>query len=155
MYLNTLIDEKNIFFDLDLKTKSQVFQFLADKLYRTGYIDSVDEFVKAVEYRETLSETGLGEGIAIPHGKALTVKKPGIAFIRLKEPIYEWETLDDVPIRFIFLLAISQNNENNEHIRMLSELARCLIRKNVIEKIKSAANASELLDILSEGGNLE
>lgn len=155
MYLNSLIDDNNIFFDLDLKTKNQVFQYLATNLFNSGYIASVNEYVKAVEYRESLSETGLGEGIAIPHGKDQIVNKAGIAFMRLKEPIKDWGSLDDKPVKYIFLLAIPQENENNEHIRMLSELARCLIRKDVIEKVKSAKNKKELLSVLLEGEDIK
>lgn len=148
MDLSALMDERNIFFDLDLKSKQEVFELLADHFKTSGFISSKDAYIQAVEYRETLSETGLGDGIAIPHGKDASVLKAGIAFVRLKTPISEWGSLDNQPVKYIFLLAIPQGDEDHEHIRMISELARCLIRSEVIEKVQKATDSKELLMVL-------
>lgn len=145
MNISALMDEKSISFDVSLKDKESVFDYLIQQLYETGVIDSKIRFKEAVMYRETLSETGLGDGIAIPHGKTTAVKKAGIAFVRLKSPI-EWPSLDDKPIQYVFLLAIPEGSENQEHIKMISELARSLIKDDVIEAIKNADNAQRLLE---------
>ena len=150
MDISMLMDQSNIFFDLDLKSKQEVFEFLAKHFLTSGYISSKEAYIKAVEYRETLSETGLGEGIAIPHGKDASVVKAGIAFVRLKQPIIEWESMDDAPVQYVFLLAIPEKGEANEHIRMISELARKLIHHEVIQAIKQAANAQALLTVFKK-----
>lgn len=147
MLLRQLISKHCMSFDVDLKTKEEVFHYLGQQLLDSGYIETEEDYFKAVCYRETLSATGLGDGIAIPHGKSSCVKKAGIAFVRLKQPI-AWESLDDGDVTYVFLLAIPEGREDEIHIRMISELARCLIKTEVIEKVKNAHDANELLDVL-------
>lgn len=145
MNISELMLEENISFDANLKTRSEVFDYLIDQLFESKIIESKEAFKDAVEYRETLSETGLGEGIAIPHGKTSAVLKPGIAFVRLASPI-EWPSLDDGPVQYVFLLAIPKNSQEQEHIRMISELARSLIKEDVISAIKSVSDAKSLME---------
>lgn len=144
MDLSTIMKEGCITFDVDLKSSQEVFSYLINQFYNNRIISSKESFLASVLYRETLSETGIGDGIAIPHGKNDSVIEAGIAFVRLKHPI-KWPSIDEKPAEFVFLLAIPNHNDNNQHIQMISELARNLIRRDVIEKIKYAQTASELL----------
>lgn len=147
MELSQIIEEGCISFDVDLHTKEEVFEYLVNQLLEVDVISSKEKFLKALYYRETLSETGIGGGIAIPHGKDDCVNQASIAFVRLLRPI-EWESMDDKPVQFVFLLAIP-NSENNEiHLRMLSELARSLIKKEVIEKVEKAKTSEEFLKVI-------
>ena len=147
MELSEIMKQECISFDIKLKTKEKVFEYLANQLFDSEVISSKNEFIDALMYRETLSETGIGDGIAIPHGKHRCVKEASIAFVRLEKPI-EWESLDDKPVQFIFLLAIPEGDNDNIHIRMLSELARSLIKKEVVEKVSKAKTSSELLNVI-------
>ena len=117
MNLRELLNESCISLDLPLDSKEAVFRTLSQDLNRAGIVKDPDRFRKAVEYRETLSETGLEEGIAIPHGIDATVSKAAIAYVRLAVPI-EWESMDGKPVRHVFLLAIPENGDK-VHIRML------------------------------------
>ena len=147
MNLNTIMNEKCISFDISLKTKEEVFDYMINQLYEYGAIKSKEKFLNAVLYRESLSETGLSEGIAIPHGKDDSVIKEAIAYVRLKEAI-EWESLDDKPVKHIFLLAIPNKEGDDSRIRMMSQLARSLLKNEVIERINNAKVADDLLEIL-------
>ncbi len=147
MNLNTIMNEKCISFDISLKTKEEVFDYMINQLYEYGAIKSKEKFLNAVLYRESLSETGLSEGIAIPHGKDDSVIKEAIAYVRLKEAI-EWESLDDKPVKHIFLLAIPNKEGDDIRIRMMSQLARSLLKNEVIERINNAKVADDLLEIL-------
>lgn len=147
MELLQVIKEECISFDVDLSTKEEVFEYLVNQLLEVDVISSKEDFLKALYYRETLSETGIGDGIAIPHGKEDCVNQASIAFVRLLRPI-KWESLDNKPVQFVFLLAIPNSENNNIHIRMLSELARSLIKKEVIEKIEKAKTTEEFLQVI-------
>lgn len=147
MNLNNIMNEKCISFDISLKTKEEVFDYMINQLYEYGAIKSKEKFLNAVLYRESLSETGLSEGIAIPHGKDDSVIKEAIGYVRLKEAI-EWESLDDKPVKHIFLLAIPNKEGDDIRIRMMSQLARSLLKNEVIERINNAKVADDLLKIL-------
>ena len=140
MNLRELLNESCISLDLPLDSKEAVFRTLSQDLNRAGIVKDPDRFRKAVEYRETLSETGLEEGIAIPHGI------DAIAYVRLAVPI-EWESMDGKPVRHVFLLAIPENGDK-VHIRMLSELAMHLIRKETRDALNCIKTKEELYGIL-------
>lgn len=147
MELTQIMSENCISFDKELSNKQEVFEYLIDELFHEGVISSKEAFMEAVLYRETLSETGLTDGIAIPHGKDLCVQRAFIAYVRLKEAI-TWESIDGKPIQHVFLLAIPELSEDDLHIRMISQLARSLIKQDVIQKISGATVAKELLEVI-------
>lgn len=149
MELTQIMNEHCISFDQVLKSKHDVFEYLIEQLYQEGVISSKKIFMNAVLYRETLSETGLTQGIAIPHGKDDCVNKAFIAYVRLAKEI-PWESIDGNPIKHVFLLAIPQNSKDDMHIRMISQLARSLIKPEVIIKINESTAASELLKVISK-----
>lgn len=146
MELYEVMDKDCLAFDEPLGSKEEVFDFLIKRLYECEAIQDKAVFKEAVFYRESLSETGLGDGVAIPHGVSSCVNKAAIAYVRLAAPI-PWESLDDQPIRHVFLLAIPERGDD-VHIRMLSELARSLIRPGVIQAINEAETAEDLLDAI-------
>lgn len=146
MELSEILKESCISFDVDLSTKEAVFDYLINQFYQVGIIDSKEAFKQAVYHREGLSETGLSEGIAIPHGVDQSVHIAAIAYVRLLHPI-TWESIDNQPVKHIFLLAIPCKGDDT-HIRMISQLARSLIKKEVIEQINHAKAASDLLCVI-------
>lgn len=140
-------------FDQHLSTKEQVFDFLIELLMRCGALTSEGMFKRAVWEREDLAMTGLQDGIAIPHGISPVVTRPAMAYVRLASPL-PWESIDDVPVRHVFLLAIPKQGEGEKgamHLRMLSTLARSLVRPGVIARVDGARNAYELLEALRYG----
>lgn len=146
MNLKDLVDESCIDMDLPLKSKAEVFDTMIHHLYEAGIIQNENQFRQAVEYRETLSETGLEDGVAIPHGVDECVNRAAISYIRLKEPI-EWESMDGKPIQHIFLMAIPANGDKT-HIKMLSELAMMLVRKEAREALNEIQSPQQLYEIL-------
>lgn len=93
--------------DLELKstTKLGVIEELTHLLYKNHCINSEENFIRDVLYREDQGVTGLEKGIAIPHGKSESVIKTSLAIGRTKKPI-EWESMDGKPIEVIFLFAV-------------------------------------------------
>ena len=146
MELKDLLKESCILMDAPLKTEDEVFRALSGELEEAGIVADRDQFRKAVEYRETLSETGLEDGIAIPHGIDTSVRQAAIAYVRLPEAI-AWESMDGGPVRHIFLLAIPETGDKI-HIRMLSELAMQLVRKETRQALNDIRTKDELYQIL-------
>lgn len=148
MDLSNVMNLSCIHFDIDLRDKNSIFDFLSDCFQKNGIIKSKTQYLQAVFLREQQSETGLSEGIAIPHGVSPTVTHEAIAYVRLKKPI-PWESIDGKPIRHVFLLAIPVKSDK-KHIQLLSTLARSLIREDTIKRLNQAQEPIELLHILSE-----
>lgn len=151
MQIEEILNKACIHFDEDLKSKDEVFYFLCSSLFQAGIIDNQEMFLKKVYYRETLSVTGLIEGVAIPHGVSDTVKKPSVAFVRVKGAL-KWESIDGKKCKYIFLLAIPENSKDDTHIKMISELARSLMNEETIMKLDCVETADELLSLLKKGG---
>lgn len=137
-------------FDQDLSTKEEVFDFLIGLLHRCESVTSEETFKRAVWEREDLAMTGLQDGIAIPHGISPVVTHPAMAYVRLASAL-PWESIDGFPVRHVFLLAIPRQGEGEKdivHLRMLSTLARSLVRPGVIARVDGARNANDLLEAL-------
>lgn len=150
MELSEVFDLNDILFE-DLNSKDEVFRFLSKHLYEEGKIKSKDDYYDALCYRETQSFTGLTNGIAIPHGISDTVINPAVIYVKLKHPI-KWECIDDKPVEDVFMLAIPKDNKDNIHIKMLSELARSLMKDEVVAKLKTSKTPKEVLDAIRKGG---
>ena len=98
--------------------------------------------------REKLGSTGLGQGVAIPHGRHACVKKATGAFIRTKEPV-AFDAPDGKPVSLIFTLLVPEN-ATGEHLEVLSKLAGRFSQKAVREALMSATSAEEVRKLLAE-----
>lgn len=99
--------------------------------------------------REQLSTTGFGNGLAIPHGKLEHLSSPYLFFIRLNNSI-EWESLDDTLVNYVFIILVPQQDESNEHLRILSRLCYNLMDDTYQNKIKNENNEDLVLSVIRE-----
>ena len=139
-----VFDERVVDLDMDVANKDEAIRLLSRHLKDASYIADVDEFVADIYLREAEGETGIGEGVAIPHGKSESVKNIGIAVGKCRRPI-EWETLDGEPVQIIFLFCVSKAQYNTEHLKLLSDLAGRLGRGNTIALLKEMKTFDDLL----------
>lgn len=147
MDLSKILDDKIICIDMPAKNKDESITLLSEKLKDAGYIDNVESFKKDIYYREALGKTGIGNYIAIPHGKSDSVKKVGIAIGKLEHEI-EWETLDDKGVKIIFLFAVGSNNESAEkHLMLLAEVASKLGDDDAVKKLLEAKSVDDIKNI--------
>lgn len=147
--LSNITSKELVFLDQDWHSKEAVFDHLIDELHKQGIIEDSKEFKEAVLERETISETGLEKGFAIPHGKSKTVKKAAFAFARLNRPITNWESIDPTnQVKYVFLLAIPEAEAGSTHLELLAELSKRLLEDQFITNITQAKNVSEFLTIL-------
>ncbi|MFI3283884.1 MAG: PTS sugar transporter subunit IIA [Erysipelotrichaceae bacterium] len=153
MELKDVLDKNLVKIGLDVKNKDDALHQLANVLCENGYIDDVSIFVKDIYLREEEGVTGIGNGIAIPHGKSDSAQRPGIAIARLKNPI-KWETLDGNDVDTIFLFCVSTDaNFARNHMLMLSKVAAKIADDDLLERVKTSTTSEQLISYMT--GELE
>jgi PTS system fructose-specific IIA component len=134
-----------VLLDVAVSSKEALFEFLSNTLYEMGRITSASDFKSALNKRENEVTTGIGEGIAIPHSKDISVIFPTLLYVRLKEPI-EYEALDQKLVKEIFLIAMP-NSYQKEHLTLLAQIASMLQdSKTKFFKLKSKQSLFEFID---------
>lgn len=142
MALTKIIQTKLVKFNLIASDRDTVIDQLADLYLENGVISNKAPYINAVNVREAEGTTGIGGGIAIPHGKSEVVKSSAVAIAKLANPV-EWQASDDKPVEYVFLLAIPDDGDN-EHLQLLSELAGTLMDDDVREKLELANSKEDL-----------
>lgn len=148
--LNDVLDRNTILTNLNANAKDDVIDALARRLREHGYIASVDAFVDAVHEREKEGATGIGNHVAIPHGRSETVNKNGVAIAVLDHEI-EWESLDDTGAKVVVLFTVGASGDGaNEHLRLLSLFARKMAKQEVIDALLKAGTIDEVIGCFAD-----
>ena len=129
------------------KSKDEVINELGSLLYRKGFTNDEKAFVDDVYLRETEGVTGIGQGIAIPHGKSNAVRTTTIAIAILDDEI-DWETLDGKPVKVVIMFAVTEADTNMTHVLLLQEVAKLLAHEDFIEKVVKVKSKDELFTLL-------
>jgi len=144
MNVREVLDERVIDLQMKANNKKEAITYLAGKLKEAGYIADVDSYVEDIYLRESMGQTGIGNYIAIPHGKSDSVTQVGIAIGKMEKEI-EWETLDGNGVKLIFLFAVGNDNENAKtHLRLLAEVARNLGNDDAVQALLAAETVEDL-----------
>lgn len=147
MELKEVLDKRVIDLNMKATNKKEAIRELSEKLKEAGYIGNVDEFISDIYVRESEGVTGIGNYVAIPHGKSDSVTQVGIAIGKLDHEI-EWETLDDKGVKLIFLFAVSNDHEYaRNHMLLLAEIARKLGNDEAIEQLLASKTVDELISV--------
>lgn len=147
--MNEVLNEKNIYLNLEVNTKEEVIELLAEELNKTNKLINKELFIEDVYKREAEGITGIENGLALPHGKSSGVKKTTIVVAKLKKAIF-WETLDDSLVDLVVLFAVRLEDKNETHLKLLSRIAGNLAEEENIEKIKKLTNKKEIIEILEK-----
>jgi PTS system nitrogen regulatory IIA component len=146
MDLSDLIETPAILPALKANSKKQLLQLLAEKAASlTGIAER--EIFDTILQRERLGSTGVGNGIAIPHGKLAGVKRITGIFARLDVPV-DFEALDDQPVDLVFLL-LAPEGAGADHLKALSRIARVLRDRDVVTKIRGTRDAAAIHALLA------
>lgn len=149
MDIRNVLDERVIDLNMTAENKKEAVRHLAQKLKDAGYIADVDAYVEDIYLRESQGQTGIGNYVAIPHGKSDSVTQVGIAIGKVEKEI-EWETLDGKGVKLIFLFAVGNDNENaRTHLRLLAEVARTLGNDEAVEALLAAETVQDLKAVFS------
>ncbi|QQR36353.1 PTS sugar transporter subunit IIA [Devosia oryziradicis] len=128
------------------KTKRQLFEELAERAAEITGHDAA-EIREAITGREELGSTGLGNGIAIPHGKLAGLKGVTALLARLDQPI-DYDSVDDQPVDIVVML-LAPTGAGADHLKALSRVARLLRTETVVEELRSASDADQLYAIFT------
>lgn len=121
----------------------ELSKLLANTDLSLGYIKVLDCLVT----REKLGSTGLGNGIAIPHGRLKGGKKTIAAFIQLQHGI-DFDAVDEAPVDLLFALLVPEDS-TEEHLQTLSHLAEMFRNADTLEQLRSGSSANEIYEILT------
>ncbi len=146
MRLRDLLDEAVVKVPLESRDKEECFEELVDLLVRAERIPDRAAALQAVRQREQQGTTGIGQGIAIPHGKDASIPKLTGALGISPEDI-EFDAIDDEPVHVVFLL-LARVDDPGPHVRALAEIARLVQTPGFYRKLSEAESAEEVLDLL-------
>ncbi len=148
MDLTDLIRPEAVVGSLKANSKKQVIQAIAEKAAILTALEEREVFDTLLQ-REKLGSTGVGGGIAIPHGKLPGLSRIFGLFARLPKPI-DFEALDDQPVDLIFLL-LAPEGAGADHLKALARIARHLREPGVAGKLRASADKVALYAVLTEG----
>lgn len=147
MDLSDLIDVSAILPTLKANSKKQLLQLLAERAAVISALPEREVFDTILQ-RERLGSTGVGNGIAIPHGKLAGVKRITGVFARLETPV-DFEALDDQPVDLVFLL-LAPESAGADHLKALSRIARVLRDTDTVAKVRGTRDSAAILALLSQ-----
>jgi nitrogen PTS system EIIA component len=136
-----LLPPSNILLDLDVTSKKRMFE-QAGLLFENNQGVARSLVFDSLFARERLGSTGLGQGLAIPHGRIKGLKEAVGAFVRLAQPV-PFDAPDGKPVSLVFLLLVPEQ-ATEQHLRVLSELAQMLSDRELREKLSTATDAGTL-----------
>jgi len=146
MDLSDLITPYGVIPSLKAANKKQVLQILSDRAADLTGLNSVDIY-NILFQRERLGSTGVGSGIAIPHGKMPGLTRLFGLFARLDRPI-DFEALDNQPVDLVFLL-LAPEGAGADHLKALARIARMLRDSAVAHKLRASHDAESLYAVLA------
>ena len=141
-----LLPVSNVMLDVDVSSKKRVFEQVGLRFENNHQLARSQVF-DSLFAREKLGSTGLGQGVAIPHGRIKGLKEALGALVRMKQPV-PFDAPDGQPVGLIFVLLVP-DRATDVHLQILSELAQMFSDKAFREQLLAAAGAPELHELIS------
>ena len=148
MRITELLDKRSILLDGTPKSKTEALDQVVELMVKSGKINDQEAYRRQVYAREEESTTGIGEGIAIPHGKCDAVTRPGLAAMVVKNGV-DFDSLDGEPVTLIFLIA-APDTKDNVHLDVLSKLSVLMMDEEFSESLRNAGSVEEFLAIIDK-----
>ena len=147
MRISELLQKESIAIGKKLRNKNAAIDQLVELLAKSGNLKDKGKFKQAILEREKLSTTGIGEGIAIPHGKSNAVKRAALAAMVVPEGV-DFESADGQDAHLLFMIAVPENGADL-HLEVLERLAAMLMDEDFRKKLIEAKHPSAFLEIIS------
>lgn len=147
MELADILHEESVLYCTGLKTKRDVLEKMAASAAAAAG-QPVDTVFAAIDARESLGSTGLGNGIAIPHGKLPGLHGVTAVFARLDEPV-DFDSVDDQPVDLVVML-LAPLGSGADHLKALALVARILRTESVVERLRKATDPRQLYEVLAQ-----
>ena len=151
MRITDLLSKDGIELNVTAKDKNDIIDKMTKLMLKTGRITDLNAYKELVLKREEEGSTGVGEGIAIPHGKGDCVTEPGLVAMVVPNGV-EYDALDGKPVNLLFMIA-APNTSDNVHLDVLSRLSTMLMDTEFKNKLISAKSKEEFLNIINETEN--
>ncbi len=145
MKISDLLDTNNVIPDLSAENKEEAINNLVSSLSTRLDDETIAAVRKAVMERENIMSTGVGKGLAIPHGKCKHLSETFAAFGKLRQPV-EYNAIDGEPVVILFLL-VGPESQNSVHIKMLSRISRLLNSSAFREKLLESKDARTIIEL--------
>lgn len=148
MEFTEVLKPETIVTHLNVKDKAEALNAMTDLFVKAGIVDDKEQYIKDVYEREAVGETGIGDYIAIPHGKSKAVVTPGVAIAVLDHEI-EWESLDGTGAKLVILFAVGADNEAaQEHLKLLAMFSKRLGDDAVTGRLMNADTTEDVMEAL-------
>ncbi len=148
MRITDLLDKRSISLNGAPKNKQEALDQAIALMKDSDKINDQEAYRKQVYKREEEGTTGIGMGIAIPHGKCNAVDRPGLAAMVIKDGV-DFDSLDGEPVDLLFLIA-APDTEDNIHLEVLSKLSMMLMDDDFTQSLKNAASVDEFMEIINK-----
>ncbi len=147
MKISEILNKNSIIADLVSTHKAGVLQEMAKAVAQATEANA-DAIAEVLMERESLGSTGIGGGIAIPHGKLATVESVTVGFGLSRKGI-DYDSLDNRPVHIFFLL-LTPENSTGGHLKVLAQISKLLKMDHFKDRLKSAASTDEIYEIVME-----
>jgi len=147
MLISDLLSPEKIRCDMHSSSKKRLLELISEELARNSEELSQREIFESLCARERLGSTGLGQGVAIPHGRVKGTNHVAASFIRLRKPL-PFDAIDGKPVDLLFALAVPENC-GEDHLKLLAQVAELFSDPDLLEELRSAENSGRLLQLLS------
>ncbi|NFO03045.1 PTS fructose transporter subunit IIC [Clostridium botulinum] len=148
MRIVDLLKKQGIELNFNPSSKDECIEKLVNLMDKTGNLNNKEEYKKAIIAREAQSTTGIGEGIAIPHGKTNAVKKASLAAAVCKKGV-DYDSLDGAPANLFFMIAVPDNSDNL-HLEVLARLSTILMDEKFRETLINCEDKDQFLKLIDE-----
>ena len=147
MLISDLLSAEQIRCDVQSSSKKRLLELISEELARNSDEFSKREIFESLCARERLGSTGLGKGVAIPHGRVKGSRHVQASFIRLKKPL-PFDAADGEPVDLLFCLAVPEDC-GEDHLKLLAQVAELFSDPELLHELREAESSDRLLQLLS------
>jgi PTS system nitrogen regulatory IIA component len=147
MLISDLLSPERIRCDVQSSSKKRLLEVISEELARDSSEFSKREIFESLCARERLGSTGLGNGVAIPHGRVKGSQHVRASFIRLKKPL-PFDAVDGQPVDLLFCLAVPEDC-GEDHLKLLAQVAELFSDPELLQQLREAESSGRLLQLLS------
>ncbi len=147
MLISDLIGSESIRLDVQTSSKKRLLEIISEQLARNNGDLSAREIFESLCARERLGSTGLGKGVAIPHGRVKGNRSIQASFIRLKNPM-PYDSADGEPVDLLFAMTVPESS-SDEHLKLLAHIAELFSDPELLKALREADNSATMLQLLS------
>jgi PTS system nitrogen regulatory IIA component len=151
MFISDLLSPEKIHCDVHITSKKRLLERISEELARNSETLSQREIFESLCARERLGSTGLGKGVAIPHGRVKGSDHVEASFIRLKKPM-AFDAIDGKPVDLLFAMAVPEQC-NEDHLKLLAQVAQLFSDNELLEKLREADTSGKMLQLLSSANH--